>query len=141
MKRYMVYAVAIIFSLTAAAVAYGEDYDEDTGRSRGGSGSNVLGSTVMGGLLGAGLGAAIGSGSGHAGQGAAIGAGVGALGGALMGASKDSQERESREPPPSDYRQPSKAATSVPQGSTIKKRVIREYDADGNVISEKEVSN
>lgn len=141
MKKCMVYAVVIIFGLTAAAVAYGEDYDEDTGRSRGGSGSNVLGSTVMGGLLGAGLGAAIGSGSGHAGQGAAIGAGVGALGGALMGANKDAQDRQYDEPPPSDYKQPRKTETPVPEGSKIKKRVIREYDADGNVISEKEVSN
>ncbi|MBN1527320.1 MAG: hypothetical protein JW919_07045 [Candidatus Omnitrophica bacterium] len=135
----MVYAVVVIFGLTAAAVAYGEDYDDDSGRS--GGGSNVLGSTVMGGLLGAGLGAAIGSGSGYAGKGAAIGAGIGAVGGALMGASKDAQERQYREPPPPDYRQPRATEAPAPEGSKIKKRVIREYDADGNVISEKEVSN
>ncbi|HPM43339.1 MAG TPA: hypothetical protein PLV52_05875, partial [Candidatus Omnitrophota bacterium] len=43
----------------------------------------------------------------------------------------------------SQYPQAQQATQQVEgtsSGQTIKKRVIREYDADGNVVSEKEVS-
>lgn len=102
---------------------------------------------VLGGLLGGGLGTAIGSTMGHAGTGALIGAGVGALGGALLGtkqqANQQAQQRAqqraqqaAQQQQDSDYY----PEPTVPSKAQIKKIVTREYDAEGNVISEKEVN-
>lgn len=114
----------------------GSLYCEEVEREKKSSGGNeALTGAIMGGLLGAGVGAAIGSASGKAGQGAAIGAGVGAVGGTLIGAdqaskkAKDTLEIEEEEAP------------KPPKNIKIKKRIIREYDEEGNVISEKEVKN
>ena len=99
---------------------------------------------ILGGLLGGGLGTAIGSTMGHAGTGALIGAGVGALGGALVGnqqqANQQAQQQVQQRAQQAAQQQDSDYYTqpTVPSKSQIKKIVTREYDAEGNVISEKE---
>jgi len=113
----------------------GLSYSGEVEQEKKSSGGNeALTGAVMGGLLGAGLGAAIGSASGHAGTGAAIGAGAGAVGGTLIGASQASKKQEG-----SSY--PEDTETKSPKNIKVKKRIIREYDEEGNVISEKEVKN
>ena len=129
----LITSLVLVLSLTCAV--YADEVDREKKPS---GGNEALTGALMGGLLGAGLGAAVGSASGKAGQGAAIGAGVGAVGGTLLGASQAKQrEAASYEEVPSDeYEAPETAAPR-----NIKKRVIREYDEEGNVISEKEVKN
>lgn len=122
LKVLMVLCIAV--SLSGVALAA-----DDEESSSSGSGSGLLTGALMGGLLGGGVGAAIGSASGKAGTGALIGAGVGAVGGSVLGASKDSKERAASQAEPAYDSGTSKA----------KKRIIREYDESGNVISEKEV--
>ena len=101
---------------------------------------------ILGGLLGGGLGTAIGSTVGHAGTGALIGAGVGALGGALVGsqqqANQQAQQRAEQRAEQAARQQDSGYydQQAAPDKSQIKKIVTREYDAEGNVISEKEVN-
>ena len=124
----------LCMAVSFIGLAYASSDDED----RGGSNQALTGA-VMGGLLGAGLGAAIGSASGHAGTGAAIGAGAGALGGGLIGASQQSQPRPMEAAPVYSGPQVQPQVQPEVQGPDIKKRVIREYDAQGNVISEKEI--
>ncbi len=51
-----------------------------------------------------------------------------------MGANQAAKERQAQ-----SYSEPQTKATEVVQPAKIKKKVIREYDAEGNVISEKEV--
>jgi hypothetical protein len=108
------------------------------------------------------VGAAVGSASGNAGKGALIGAGIGAVGGALLKANEASQRNRAREeqyyydgpqqpPQPVHFQNVSPAQhiqtqsaisdTGLPQGAKVKKKVVRKYDADGNVISEEEVPN
>ena len=132
--------VIIVFLCGIGPIAYAgdtEDYDSDN-NSRSSGGNQTLGGALMGGLLGAGLGAAIGSASGNAGKGAAIGAGVGALGGGLMGANQASQQR--KQDRYYDDQPPKQAAPVTTTNAPVKKRIIREFDADGNVISEREVA-
>jgi osmotically inducible lipoprotein OsmB len=148
----IVLAFTLILSLSG--IVYASSRDDDDGDS----GSSTLGTAVMGGLLGGGLGAAIGSASGNAGKGALIGAGVGAVGGALVGANNDAQKRQQRQsdyyeeaPQPMPRQQVQQVQpiqtqtvttdTGLPQGAKVQKRVIRTYDAEGNVVSEKEVAN
>ena len=138
--------VIIVFLCGIGPIAYAgdtEDYDSDN-NSRSSGGNQTLGGALMGGLLGAGLGAAIGSASGNAGKGAAIGAGVGALGGGLMGANQASQQRKQDryydDQPPPRQAQPYTATNAPATNAPVKKRIIREFDADGNVISEREVA-
>lgn len=129
-------AILIVTSLMFAPVAgfCSDDNDNSSG--------NALGSALMGGLLGAGLGAAIGSASGHAGTGAAIGAGAGAIGGTLVGASQEKSRRAAEQ---ADYENErvQRQAPPAAQGQqpAVKKRVIKEYDDQGNVISTREVAN
>ncbi len=139
--------VALALSLSAPVVLArdsGDDSDEG-----GGSG---LGSAIIGGLLGGGLGTAIGSASGNAGKGAMIGAGIGAVGGLLMGNAKDEQakrdrqyadkaRREDQRYQEAQYVQASSPAQApqIPKDQTARRKIVRQYDADGNVISEKEV--
>lgn len=130
----------MIFGL--GAFGYAEDYDDyDYPEPKRDSGTNkTLGGALMGGLLGAGLGAAIGSASGNAGKGAAIGAGIGAVGGGLMGANQASQDRQAEE---SYYDEPPVQQTTSASSTTtapVKKRIIREYDEQGNIVSEREVT-
>lgn len=136
LRSFLIFALILYMSGLAFAADV-EDRSDDNQRDTGPSaGSQVLTGALMGGLLGGGVGAAIGSASGNAGKGALIGAGVGAVGGSVLGASqadKDKRERES-------YRRP-QVSQQVPKDTTIKKKVIREYDEQGNVISEKEVNN
>jgi len=135
--------------LSFSGLAYSAS-DDDDGSDRNG-GNQALTGAVMGGLLGAGLGAAIGSASGKAGTGAAIGAGVGAVGGTLLGASQRSGESQ-RSYSGQEYSRPEIAqagqaaeseatAPKLPKDAKIKKRVVRQYDEQGNVISEKEVKD
>lgn len=127
MKIFRVFlAGMLIFSYIG--ISYCGEVDDDDRSS--GSGNQALTGAIMGGLLGGGLGAAIGSASGHAGTGAAIGAGVGAVGGTLIGANKASKDASEAIPV---------EEKAIPKGAKIKKKVIREYDEKGNVISEKEV--
>ena len=89
------------------------------------------------GLLGAGVGAISASASGgKAGKGALIGAGTNILGSALL----DTLTAPSQPQPQQVYYQ------SAPQpqyqsysGTQPKKKIIRKYDSDGNVVSEEEV--
>lgn len=137
-------SISLILSISGVtfngdAYARSDDGEENTAGS-------ALGSAVLGGLLGAGLGAAIGSASGKAGTGAAIGAGVGAVGGTLVGASQEKKRRQQEEEEAYMYEREAPVEDEYaerPAPSTrdvkAKKRIIREYDADGNVVSEKEV--
>ena len=92
------------------------------------------------GLLGAGVGAISASASGgKAGKGALIGAGTNIIGGALL----DTLTAPSQPAPqPVYYQQPQQQPQSYYQqpasSSTPKKRIIRKYDAEGNIISEEE---
>ncbi len=122
----------LIVSISGLSYAAEDDKNSDTA-------SSALGSAVMGGLLGGGLGAAIGSASGNAGKGALIGAGVGAVGGTLLGASQESKRRAQERSEIATQEPDVERTTS--QNMKVKKRIIREYDDEGNVISEKEVKN
>lgn len=129
--KWMLIVCLIVFQ---AGPGYCRQADDDEESAS--SGNSALTSALMGGLLGAGLGAAIGSASGHAGQGAAIGAGVGAVGGTLLGAEKERNQRQSSYSAAQPEIQPE---IESPKDVKIKKKIIREYDDEGNVISEKEV--
>ncbi len=94
------------------------------------------------GLLGAGTGAIAASASGgSAGKGALIGAGTNIIGGALL----DSLMTPSQpQPQPVYYQQQQPVYTAnqnqgYSSGSQLKKKIIRKYDKDGNIISEEEV--
>lgn len=134
-KIFFILAVMISLLVSPqAAFAYNSDDSDESGTS------GALTGAVMGGLLGGGLGAAIGSASGNAGKGALIGAGVGAVGGTLVGASQKPKRTDD------DYyyaEEPTRVQTQdveAAKETTVKKRVIRQYDEDGNVIAEKEVA-
>ena len=134
--------VAIILTVVVALSVSGLGYAASDSDSDSNSGSNALGGTVLGGLLGAGLGAAVGSASGHAGTGAAIGGGVGALGGLLLSAEKAKKEKEAaRYNEQYEASQAPQAAQQPPSDLKVKKRIIKQYDSEGNIISEKEVAN
>lgn len=142
--RILAGVIIIAFSIALCGPSFAgqvNEEDRDSGSSSG-SGNEALGGAVMGGLLGAGLGAAIGSASGHAGRGAAIGAGVGAVGGTLVGASQASKRsKEEAYDTEEMSEEPTYVTEGAPETSKIKKRVVREYDDEGNIISEKEVNN
>jgi len=111
--------------------------------------TEMLGDAVLGGLLGAGVGAAIGSASGEAGKGAAIGAGAGALGNILLGTMRRSSYRDRHYPEDGYYERgyyrpyrKSGRKYSYDDGyykPGVTRKIIREYDKNGNIISEKEV--
>lgn len=139
-------AISISFSGPAYCARTSDDSDN--------SGSSALGGALMGGLLGAGLGAAVGSASGRAGTGAAIGGGVGAIGGTLLAADKAKKEKEAaqyeeryqqeqyqQQQYQQQQYQPVAAASSADADMKVKKRVIKQYDSEGNIISQKEVAN
>lgn len=126
--RFLISLVLIIFLVASCVSCYvGEASDDEQGSS---GGNEALTGALMGGLLGAGLGAAIGSASGKAGTGALIGGGVGAVGGTLLGANQAAKKSAET----TTYQE----ERNTPK-EKIKKRVVREYDENGNVISEKEV--
>ncbi len=140
MKRVISMILILGMALSFDGVAASASDDDGSDSSAG----SALGSALMGGLLGAGLGAAIGSASGKAGTGAAIGAGIGAVGGTLMGAQAEKNKRARQaqedayyveEAPQPVVRQEAATADVKP-----KRRVIREFDDQGNVISEKEIN-
>lgn len=126
--RLMLVCSLVVFM---SGVSYSADVAEEDTDSSEDSGNQALTGAVLGGLLGAGLGAGIGSAVGRAGTGAAIGGGVGAVGGTLVGASQ--QDKQSR------VRKSSQGEAQVPKDAKIKKKVMREYDDKGNLISETEV--
>ena len=128
--KFLICIMAASIVLSSSPFSYAGEVVEEEEEKKG-SGNEALTGAVMGGLLGAGLGAAIGSASGKAGQGAAIGAGVGAVGGTLVGASQASKKADE-----SSYQDPKSS-----KGVKVKKRIIRQYDKEGNVVSEKEVVN
>lgn len=137
-----VLAIIVIstFLLTFASGPSFSESDENT---------EMLGDAVLGGLLGAGVGAAIGSASGEAGKGAAIGAGAGALGNVLLGTMRRSSRRDRYDDDGGYYDRghykpysSSKRKYSYEEGEYTPgthRRIIREYDKNGNLISEKEV--
>lgn len=131
--------MGMILSFNGAAFAAGsnDDGSDDSNNSTG----SALGSALMGGLLGAGLGAAIGSASGKAGQGAAIGAGIGAIGGTLVGAQAEKTRRQKEDAYYVEEAPQPVVRQSTSQDVKPKKRVIREFDEQGNVISEKQINN
>ena len=95
---------------------------------------------IKSGLLGAGVGAISASASGgSAGKGALIGAGTNIIGGALL----DSLTGPSQPKPQPVYyqqQQPTYYQNQQYQSSSQpKKKIIRKYDSDGNVVSEEEV--
>jgi hypothetical protein len=106
------------------------------------------------GLLGAGVGAISASASGgKAGKGALIGAGTNVIGGALLDTVFSGGGQQQQQPQPVYYQaqpqyvqQPQYANQGYGQqgyvqssGQQPKKKIIRKYDSDGNVISEEEV--
>lgn len=129
--------LAVAFLLSLGYPLYASNDDEDSG-----GGNGALTGALMGGLLGGGVGTAIGSASGNAGKGALIGAGIGAVGGALVGANQRSKRSSSNEnlaqPEPG---QAAPEDANMPADMKVKKRVIKEYDQEGKLISEKEVQN
>ena len=127
---------SLVLFLSLTCPAYAGEVDREKKSS---GGNEALTGALMGGLLGAGLGAAVGSASGKAGQGAAIGAGVGAVGGTLLGASQARDREAASYEEAISANENEEFETAAPR--KMKKRVIREYDEEGNVISEKEVKN
>lgn len=123
---------AIILIIGLAFLSSGLLYcaeEEEESKSSGLGGA--LGGMLVGGLLGGGVGTAIGSASGHAGKGALIGAGVGAVGGTLLGAASDDAKKTKATE--------EENAQKTPGKEKAKKRIVREYDENGKLISEKEV--
>lgn len=136
--------MSLILALVLAVSFSGQAYCANTNDDSDNSGSKALGGALMGGLLGAGLGAAVGSASGHAGTGAAIGGGVGAIGGTLLAAEKTKKEKEAaqyEERYQQAQYQPVKVSSNADANMKVKKRVIKQYDSEGNIISQKEVAN
>lgn len=90
------------------------------------------------GLLGAGTGAIASSASGgDAGKGALIGAGTNIIGGALLDTLMTPSQPK---PQPVYYQQQPTYSNQYQQSSNQpKKKIIRKYDSDGNVVSEEEV--
>lgn len=110
---------------------------------------------IKSGLLGAGVGAISASASGgKAGKGALIGAGTNVIGGALLDTLMGSGQQQSQ-PQPVYYQQAPQQQQYNQQpynqnqgygqqgymnsGTQPKKRIVRRYDGDGNVVSEEEV--
>lgn len=132
--KFVSIILALSVVLSFSPIAYSSTNDDDSGQS-------AVGSTVMGGLLGAGLGAAIGSASGNAGKGAAIGGGVGALGGLLMGAQKEKNRRAQEEAEYAESGYEDEAPQPVaPKDMPVKKKIVRTFDENGNIVSEEEVA-
>lgn len=106
---------------------------------------------IKSGLLGAGVGAISASASGgKAGKGALIGAGTNVIGGALLDTLMGPSTTQQQQPvyvqqPQYQYQQPQYQQTQYQQqpssysGSQPKKKIVRKFDKDGNVISEEEV--
>ena len=125
----------MVLESTASVMAQGQDYagNEDPNKK-------ILKTAVVG----AGTGAiAAGASGGKAGKGALIGAGTNVIGGALldtlMAPSQPQQQPVYYQQAPqqqyySNQQSPSYTSTSQP-----KKKIIRKYDNDGNVVSEEEV--
>ncbi len=90
------------------------------------------------GLLGAGVGAISASASGgSAGKGALIGAGTNVIGGALLDSLMSSPQPQQQ---PVYYSQPAPTyQQSAYSSNQPKKKIIRKYDSDGNVVSEEEI--
>ena len=128
-------AVVFVLVLSLGGIGYTSGASDDDASGDRDKGSSILATGVLGGLLGGGVGAAIGSASGHAGKGALIGAGVGAVGGSVVGASQADQKAREERVSKSRPAAPKDVAKDV----KIKKRVVREYDEKGNVVSEKEI--
>ena len=100
---------------------------------------------IKNGLLGAGVGAISASASGgSAGKGALIGAGTNVIGGALLDSLMGGSSQPQQQQQPVYYQQaPAQQQSYSNQGysstSQPKKKIIRKYDNDGNVVSEEEV--
>lgn len=101
------------------------------------------------GLLGAGVGAiSAGASGGNAGKGALIGAGTNVIGGALLDTLFSSPQSQPQPVyvqqapqayyPNQGYANPQLGA-STNTSNTPKKKIIRKFDSDGNVVSEEEV--
>ena len=120
--------MVLILSFSCPAYVFSSDDDSDEG-------NGALGGAVVGGLLGGGIGTAVGSISGNAGQGALWGAGIGAVGGALLGSSssKDTAGSYPVDDTPAETK-------STPADMKVKKRVMKQYDDNGNLVSQKEVA-
>lgn len=140
----VILAIGMVFSSVGMTFAVDEDDDSGASSKKDSGASTVLTTAVLGGLLGGGLGAAIGSASGHAGTGALIGAGVGAVGGTVVGANQAANDTSAGSYPvetTNKVKKASDAGSKTSKDPNIKKRIVREYDEEGNVISEKEVKN
>ena len=108
------------------------------------SNNGALTGALLGGLLGGGLGTAIGSASGHAGKGALIGAGVGALGGGLIGAqqqaNQQAQAQAAQQQAQWQAQQQTQQQPYYPQSpapNNGQQASVREYDAQGNLVSQR----
>ena len=131
-KDLFVFLTVIGVTLTGTVSrAQGQDYsgNEDPNKK-----------IIKQGLLGAGVGAISAEASGgKAGKGALIGAGTNVIGGALLD-SLMSPSQPQPQPQPvyyqqaPQYQQPYSSSSNQP-----KKKIIRKYDSDGNIVSEEEV--
>ena len=92
------------------------------------------------GLLGAGVGAISASASGgKAGKGALIGAGTNIIGGALLDSLMSPSQPQQQQPVYYQQQAPAVQYQQTGSSSQPKKKIIRKYDSDGNVVSEEEV--
>ena len=133
--KIVVIMLVLMSSLAFSCPIYANDSDD----SESGGGNQALTGALLGGLLGGGLGTAIGSVSGNAGKGALIGAGIGAVGGALVGSTQSSAR--SKYSPNAAQPEPDKVVTEgsdVSSDAKVKKRIVKQYDAQGNLISEQQ---
>ena len=92
------------------------------------------------GLLGAGTGAiAAGASGGDAGKGALIGAGTNIIGGALLDMLSAPRQQQQPQQQQGYYAQPAPVYYQQPYQQQPTKKIIRKYDAEGNIVSEEEV--
>jgi len=98
--------------------------------------TNILKQGLMGAAVG---GISAGASGGKAGKGALIGAGTSVIGSALLETLSGGGQQQ-QAPQPVYYQQaPQQQSYDYPSSNQPKKKIIRKYDSDGNVVSEEEV--
>ena len=136
-KCLSVFLLVLGIAMTGSvSMAQGQDYsgNEDPNKK-----------ILKSGLLGAGVGAISAEASGgKAGTGALVGAGTNVIGGALLDTLMAPSQPQQAQPvyyqqAPVQYQQAPAVNSTYNSSQQPKKKIIRKYDSDGNVISEEEV--